>query len=66
MVDRIYVGLDPKLHKAAQWSLLAHLLALVEEGQVEVVEQADEPVKARYGLAAVHGGDHTSRTGFPT
>jgi len=65
MVDRIYLGLDPKLHKAAQGSLLAHLLALVGEGRVVVLEEAEEPVKARYALAAVHGGAHTSRTGFP-
>ena len=51
MVDRIYVGLDPKLHQAAQWSLLAHLLALVELGKVVVEEESAEPLRARYRLA---------------
>ena len=50
MVDRIYVGLDPRLHQAAQWSLLAHLLALVEEGKVRAVEEVEEALAARYEL----------------
>ncbi len=34
MVERIYVGVDRKLHGAAAFSLRAHLEALVEEGRI--------------------------------
>ena len=51
MVDRIYAGIDPKLHQAAQLSLLAHLLALVEQGKVVVEKEGTEPARAKYGLA---------------
>ncbi len=34
MVDQLYVGVDPKLHKAAGRSVLAHLIKLVEDGAV--------------------------------
>ena len=52
LVDRIYVGLDPRLHTAAQWSLSAHLLALVDAGQVRVAEAAEDALQAQYALAA--------------
>jgi len=50
IVDKIYVGVDPKLHRAAQWSMLSHLLALVEEGEVKVIEPAADALDARYAL----------------
>jgi glyoxylase-like metal-dependent hydrolase (beta-lactamase superfamily II) len=48
MVAAIYVGLDPRLHRAAGRSVLAHLIALVAEGRVE----SDGPpsIAARYRL----------------
>jgi glyoxylase-like metal-dependent hydrolase (beta-lactamase superfamily II) len=50
MVDRIYEGLDPRLHTPAQWSLLAHLLALIEDDRVEIIEENEDPLKARYSV----------------
>ena len=35
MVERLYVGLDPRLKPAAAQSLLSHLIKLVAEGRVE-------------------------------
>jgi glyoxylase-like metal-dependent hydrolase (beta-lactamase superfamily II) len=48
MVAAIYVGLDPRLHRAAGRSVLAHLIALVAEGRVE----SDGPpsIASRYRL----------------
>tara|TARA_Y100001970_G_scaffold294256_1_gene449260 strand:- start:50410 stop:51294 length:885 start_codon:yes stop_codon:yes gene_type:complete len=34
IVDKLYINLDPRLHSAAQRSVLAHLIQLVEEGKV--------------------------------
>jgi glyoxylase-like metal-dependent hydrolase (beta-lactamase superfamily II) len=48
MVARIYADVDAKLHGAAGWSLLAHLLALVEQGRVAVVEPSADPLRVRY------------------
>ena len=50
MVAAIYLGLDPRLTRAAGRSVLAHLIALVAEGRVE----SDGPpgVEARYRLRA--------------
>lgn len=36
MVERIYTGVDPRLHPAAQQSVMAHLEALIESGEVKV------------------------------
>lgn len=41
MVRRLYVGVDEKLHKAAGRSVLAHLIKLVDDGQVTFV--GDQP-----------------------
>jgi glyoxylase-like metal-dependent hydrolase (beta-lactamase superfamily II) len=48
MVQAIYVGLDPRLTRAAGRSVLAHLIALVAEGRVA----SDGPpgIEARYRL----------------
>ena len=35
MVARLYLGLDPKLHRAAGRSVLAHLIDLIDRGVVE-------------------------------
>ncbi len=44
MVSRIYADVDPKLHAAAAWSLLAHLLALEEEGRLQRHGRHDDPI----------------------
>ena len=53
MVSRIYAEVDPRLHVAAGWSLLAHLHALVEQGRVKVKEESADPLAVRYELAEV-------------
>ena len=50
MVAHIYAGVDPKLHGAAGWSLLAHLEALIEQGRVRVAEPCADPLAVRYAL----------------
>ena len=50
MVARLYAGIDPRLHRAAGASLLAHLTHLIGEGQV-VHDDADG-VERLYRLAA--------------
>ena len=35
MVRRLYVGVNEKLYKAAGRSVLAHLIKLVDDGQVD-------------------------------
>ena len=57
MVRRIYADVDPKLHIAAAWSLLAHLLALEEEGQLQRQHVAEDPIEDTWQLAA---GDQKS------
>ena len=51
IVRAVYVGLDPRLVTAAGRSVLAHLVALVEEGRV----QSDGPprIDARYRLRSI-------------
>jgi glyoxylase-like metal-dependent hydrolase (beta-lactamase superfamily II) len=48
LVARIYTDVDPKLHGAARLSLLAHLLALEEEGLV--ARRGADPATAIYEL----------------
>jgi glyoxylase-like metal-dependent hydrolase (beta-lactamase superfamily II) len=48
MVDAIYLGLDPRLHRAAGRSVLAHLIQLVEAGRV--VSDGPPGIGARYKL----------------
>ncbi|HUP21926.1 MAG TPA: MBL fold metallo-hydrolase [Thermoanaerobaculia bacterium] len=48
LVERIYTDVDPKLHGAARMSLLAHLLALVEEGRA--APRGADPATATYEL----------------
>jgi len=51
MVERIYADVDRRLHPAAARSLLAHLDALVEQGQVRVATANEDPLAVRYRLA---------------
>ncbi len=46
MVDKLYVGLDPKLKPAAAQSVYSHLLKLVAEGRVR--SDADPQLSSRY------------------
>jgi glyoxylase-like metal-dependent hydrolase (beta-lactamase superfamily II) len=48
MVDRIYLGLDPRLKPAAGLSVLAHLLLLVKQNRV--TSSGESGFAARYGL----------------
>ena len=48
MVQAIYVGLDPRLHRAAARSVLAHLIQMVEQGRV--VADGQPTVDARFQL----------------
>ena len=48
LVERIYTDVDPKLHGAARFSLIAHLEALIEEGVVE--RQGNDPMSGVYCL----------------
>jgi glyoxylase-like metal-dependent hydrolase (beta-lactamase superfamily II) len=48
IVDRVYLGLDPRLKGAAARSVLAHLVELVELGQVE--SDGAPALDARYRL----------------
>jgi hypothetical protein len=50
VVDRIYVGLDPRLRTAAGMSVLAHLLKLAKEGRAVAVGEA--ALSTRYRLPA--------------
>jgi glyoxylase-like metal-dependent hydrolase (beta-lactamase superfamily II) len=43
LVARIYADVDPALHPAAAQSLLAHLVALEAEGQIERIGEAGTP-----------------------
>jgi glyoxylase-like metal-dependent hydrolase (beta-lactamase superfamily II) len=47
MVQRLYVGVDEKLHRAAGRSVLAHLIKLVDDGLV-AYEGPQPGVKVRY------------------
>jgi glyoxylase-like metal-dependent hydrolase (beta-lactamase superfamily II) len=49
MVERLYVGLNPSLKRAAERSVLAHLIDLVERGMVAVEDTAG--ADATYRLA---------------
>lgn len=51
IVERIYADVDPRLHPAAQQSVLAHLDALIAAKQVVCRHKAQNPVNSRYGLA---------------
>lgn len=51
LVKTVYADTDPKLHLAAQRSLLAHIEALVEEGRIEIDSPGSEPMKVRYRLS---------------
>jgi glyoxylase-like metal-dependent hydrolase (beta-lactamase superfamily II) len=50
LVDRVYVGLDPRLRNAAASSVLAHLLHLVKTGQV--VSEGKPGLKSAFALKA--------------
>lgn len=50
MVQRIYADVDPKLHTAAAWSLLAHLVALEEEGRLRRQRIEEDPIKDTWEL----------------
>jgi glyoxylase-like metal-dependent hydrolase (beta-lactamase superfamily II) len=51
IVERIYVGLDPRLKPAASLTVLAHLLQLIRGGHVA---SEDEPnLRARFALARI-------------
>jgi glyoxylase-like metal-dependent hydrolase (beta-lactamase superfamily II) len=50
MVARIYADVDPRLHGAAGWSLLAHLEALVEQRRARIKEASRDPLSVRYEL----------------
>lgn len=49
IVERVYVGLDPRLKPAAGLSVLAHLLLLAKQGLV--ISSGAGDLTARYGLA---------------
>jgi glyoxylase-like metal-dependent hydrolase (beta-lactamase superfamily II) len=49
IVDRIYVGLDPRLKQAAGLSVLAHLLQLIREGRAAAL--GTPGLEARYSAA---------------
>jgi glyoxylase-like metal-dependent hydrolase (beta-lactamase superfamily II) len=49
MVARLYVGLDPRLHRAASASLLAHLVHLIGQGRVD--HDSAEGIERLYSLA---------------
>jgi glyoxylase-like metal-dependent hydrolase (beta-lactamase superfamily II) len=51
MVAEIYADVDPRLHVPAGWSLLAHLLALVEEGRARHRKIAENPIESEWELA---------------
>jgi glyoxylase-like metal-dependent hydrolase (beta-lactamase superfamily II) len=51
LVDRIYVGLDPRLRGGAGMSVLAHLLKLTGEGRVTGLDDARAGRSTRYRLA---------------
>ena len=46
MVEKLYADVDPRLHRAAGRSVLAHLLKLVEEGRVR--SEGTVPASATY------------------
>ena len=48
LVDQIYTELPEEMKPAAQMSLLAHLLALVEEGKAAIVDENPDPMQVRY------------------
>ena len=48
MVERIYVGLDPRLKPAAGLSVLAHLLLLLKQGKVAA--EGNATLSGRYKL----------------
>ncbi len=41
LVERVYAGVDPRLHPAAAQSLLAHLLALEADGAIERISGSE-------------------------
>lgn len=51
LLKHIYADVDTKLHGAAQQSLLAHIDALVESGQIVVRREGVAPRTLRYALA---------------
>jgi glyoxylase-like metal-dependent hydrolase (beta-lactamase superfamily II) len=51
IVARLYVAVAPELHKAAGRSVLAHLVKLVDEGQVEVDGGGPPRLASRYAPA---------------
>jgi glyoxylase-like metal-dependent hydrolase (beta-lactamase superfamily II) len=50
MVGKLYADVDPRLHRAAARSVLAHLLKLVDEGRVS--GEGATPAGARYSISA--------------
>ena len=50
MVAKLYADVDPRLHRAAGRSVLAHLFKLVEEGRV--LREGRDPAQARYTAAS--------------
>lgn len=48
MATGIYAELDPSLMPAARMSLLAHVLALRDEGRIEAVAEVEDPLAVPY------------------
>jgi glyoxylase-like metal-dependent hydrolase (beta-lactamase superfamily II) len=55
LVERIYAGVDPRLHAAARYSVLAHLEAMIRDGEVFVSLPSENPFEARYALRDASG-----------
>ena len=51
MVAVLYANVDEKLHKPAARSVLSHLVKLVEDGQVVVVDGGQPRLKSVYAPA---------------
>jgi hypothetical protein len=55
LVESIYAGVDPRLHAAARYSVLAHLEAMIRDGEVFVSLPSENPFEARYALRDASG-----------
>ena len=49
IVKELYKDLDPRLHKAAQRSILAHLIQLINEGKI-TADNANVGVNSEFKL----------------
>jgi glyoxylase-like metal-dependent hydrolase (beta-lactamase superfamily II) len=50
IVVHVYSDADARLHPVAQFSVLAHVDALLGAGLITVKEHLDDPLRSRYGL----------------